>query len=100
VAGDSAVSATFSEDLDPATLTAAAFSLEVEATGTVVEARVNYDASARRAVLNPTRPLLPLTAYRARLAAGAVADRVGNKMPRAHLWRFTTAAPVPLPVPP
>jgi Big-like domain-containing protein len=100
VAGDSAVSATFSEDLDPATLTAAAFSLEVEATGTAVEARVNYDASARRAVLNPTRPLLPLTAYRARLAAGAVADRVGNKMPRAHLWRFTTAPPVPLPVPP
>ena len=97
VPGDAAVSATFSEDLDPATLTATSFTLVMDKTGTAVEARVAYDPSARRAVLTPARQLLPLTTYRARVAG--VADGVGNRMAAERTWQFTTAGPVALPAP-
>jgi hypothetical protein len=94
VPADVAVSAAFSEDLDPATLTASSFTLSIERTGTAVEARVSYDPAARRGILTPVRQLLPLTSYRARVAG--VADGVGNRMPAERTWHFTTAGPVAL----
>jgi hypothetical protein len=92
VPNDATVTATFSEAVDPSSLTAESFTLVVEQTGTAVEARVGYDPSRRRALLTPARPLLPLTTYRARVVG--VADAVGNRMTGERAWRFTTAGPV------
>jgi len=99
---DAPVSATFSEDLDPATVTAESFTLVIEATGAPVSAKAVYDPASRTASLQPDQPLLPLTAYRATVA-GAVTDRVGNKMAGDHSWQFRTgvaAGGESLPAPP
>jgi hypothetical protein len=86
---DAVVSATFSEDLDPATVTATSFTLADEVTGTPVSAKAVYDPASRTASLTPDQTLLPLTAYQATVT-GEVTDQVGNKMAEAHTWRFTT----------
>lgn len=93
------ISAAFSEAMDASTLTASTFTLVVDGTNTAVAARVTYDASIRTAVLTPDMELLPLTTFRASLAGGTVADRAGNRMPAERTWRFTTAAPLPVPSP-
>jgi hypothetical protein len=87
---DTPVSATFSEDLDAATVTATSFTLVAEATGRPVSAKAVYDPASHTASLHPDQALLPLTAYRATVA-GDVTDRVGNEMGQDHTWHFTTA---------
>jgi hypothetical protein len=98
---DAAVSATFSEDLDPATVTDKSFTLVAETTGSPVSAKAVYDPKSRTATLTPDQALLPLTAYRATVS-GEVADRVGNKMVGDHTWHFSTgvAGGGGLPAPP
>ncbi|MDQ3944658.1 MAG: Ig-like domain-containing protein, partial [Actinomycetota bacterium] len=95
-----AVSAGFSEDLDPATVGATAFTLVVESTGMPVAGRVTYDAGQRRAVFIPESDLLPLMTYRAELAANVLTDGPGNRMAEARTWRFTTGGPAPTPAAP
>jgi hypothetical protein len=95
----SAVSAGFSEDLDPATV-GPAFTLVVESTGMPVAGRVTYDAGRRRATFVPESELLPLVTYRAQLAGDALADVPGNRMAEARTWRFTTGGPAPMPAAP
>ena len=85
---DAAVSATFSEDLDPATVSPTSFTLVTEATGAPVSGQAVYDPASHTARLEPDQDLLPLTSYRATVAA--VTDRVGNQMAGDHTWRFTT----------
>ncbi len=95
------VSAAFSEDLDPATVSATAFTLVVESTGMPVTGRVSYDAAKRQVTFDPDSDLLPLVAYRAQLAANVLADGPGNRMAEARTWRFTTGGPAtPMPAAP
>jgi hypothetical protein len=84
------VSATFSEALDPTTVTASTVSLRL-AGGSAVPAAVTYDTATRTAVLNPTADLTASAKYTATVTTG-VKDVAGNPLAAASTWSFTTAA--------
>ena len=78
--------AVFSEAVDPATITAATFTLASDRgqlAGTVA-------ASGSTATLSPNAPLSPGTRYTATLVA-AVRDLSGNPLSQTYSWNFVTA---------
>lgn len=81
-----AVTATFDEDLDPATVNANTFSL-IETGGTSVPGAVTY--VDRTASFAPATALTPGVSYTASLAVG-IADLAGNQMGLPYQWSFTT----------
>jgi hypothetical protein len=83
--------AAFSEDVQAGTIR---ITLTDERTGSVVAGTVKHDPATRRATFRPESALLPLTTYRALLAAG-VADTAGNALPEERAWTFTTAGLIP-----
>jgi len=87
---DRSVSAAFSEDLDPATVNAATFTLSGGVTGTV--SYVN-----KVATFNPTSNLTALTTYTATLTTG-ITDLAAtpNPMLALYSWTFTTGTTVGL----
>ena len=88
--------AVFSRSLDPATVTAASFTLE-RPDGSTVSATVSYDDSTRTATLAPTGDLAFSTLYTARLTT-AITAVDGVPLASALTWTFTTAtAPPPAP---
>ena len=84
------VSATFSESLDPASVTTSSFVLR-DGSGTAVAASVS--ASGSTATLDPTASLSPSTSYTATLTGGStgVKDLAGNALAADYSWSFTTA---------
>jgi hypothetical protein len=94
-----AVSATFSEAMNPLTLTSATFQLMQGATP--VPATITYDAINFVATLTPTNPLTASTVYTATVTNGAT-DLAGNPLGNTgapNPWTFTTgAAVVPPPI--
>ena len=79
-----AISITFSEPMDPASLTPGTFS--VERGETPVSGSVGYaDATA---TFTPSSRLMPLGQYTARVTTGAK-DAAGNPLAAAHEWSFT-----------
>lgn len=84
----SAVSATFSEDMDADSIGAAEFTLSGAG---AVAGSVSYEG--RVAVFQPDAPLAYGTEYHASISTGAT-DLAGNALASAALWAFTTA-PVP-----
>ena len=104
VAINTKISATFSEPMNPATLSASSFSVTNTTAGTPVAGAVSYVASSRTATFTP--------ALAASLASGALftatittaaTDSAGNalagntaSLPAAgnHVWTFTTGAAV------
>ena len=97
VAVNTAVTATFSEAMDPATITASAFELRGPApASTLVTATVAYNSSTRTATLTPTVALSNLATYTATVKGGATDPRVkdvaGNALAANFTWTFTTAA--------
>jgi hypothetical protein len=76
--------------LNPATVTAARFTLATHA-GTSVPATVSYDAAARATVLVPGAALQPNTRYVVTLGAG-IADTAGNATRGTARWAFRTGA--------
>lgn len=89
---DANVTATFSEAMDPATVTESTFRLRDPA-GNTVPATVTYNAIDRRAVLDPASPLAAGTRYTAVISGGAsgVGDTAGNRLAADHAWGFLTA---------
>jgi hypothetical protein len=91
------ITATFSEAMNPATINGTTFELR-NATNALVPAAVTYDASTRRATLDPSANLLTSTTYTARVRGGAVDPRVkdqaGNALAQDLFWTFTTSASV------
>jgi len=87
---DVTVSATFSKDMDPSTITATTFTL-VAPDGTVLPADVTYTAGNRTASLNTAAPLSTSTAYTARLSTGIKAAD-GTSLASAVSWGFTSNA--------
>ena len=86
------VTGTFSEGMDPATVTSGTFTL---ASGTTpVAATVTYGSSGKVATLNPDADLAAGTTYTATITAGAngVKDVAGNALAADKTWTFTTAA--------
>ena len=88
-----AVSATFSEAIAPATISATTFKLRT-AGGTDVPGQVTYNAAAHKATFTPNGPLQPGAAYTATIEGGPgmVADLSGNTLLADDVWSFTTAA--------
>jgi len=83
----SAVTASFSRPLDPATISNSSFTLLAPG-GSTVPATVSYDG-AYVATLTPSASLAMATTYTARLAAG-VAGANGTPLGSAYTWSFTT----------
>ena len=93
------VSAVFSKDMDPQTITTTTVVLR-DSSGTVVPGTVAYDGIARRATLTPTSRLAPSASYSARVlgGAGGVKDLGGRAMAADVAWTFTTTSDVSTPV--
>src|SRR5437763_3337208 len=83
------INATFSEAMDPLTISTA--SLRLTGPGGTVTGTVGYDVSSRIATLNPISNLAPNTVYTATITIGA-RDLAGNALAANFVWSFTTAA--------
>jgi hypothetical protein len=88
------ISASFSEDMDPATITDTTFTLTDGVT--FVVGTVTYDVGSRTAVFTPTTPapLAATTPYTATITTGAT-DLAGNTLSAGSIpnpWIFTTGA--------
>jgi hypothetical protein len=84
------VRATFSQALDPSTVTGSSFTLTTPA-GATVPAGVSYDGPTRTAVLTPSAALQPSTAYTATLTS-AVRGTGGSGLGSDYTWHFTTSS--------
>jgi hypothetical protein len=89
------INATFSESMDPLTITDTTFLLEVTA-GAAVSGIVAYDTSTHIATFNPAVDLTgtPATSYTATIVGGAsgVKDLAGNALATDRVTTFTTNA--------
>ena len=94
VALDASVNATFSEPMNPATLTSLTFTLTAPGAIPVV-GTVTYPASSDIATFTPTSPLAMNTEYTATVTTGA-RDLSGNPLVAGvatNPWTFTTGPP-------
>lgn len=86
------VTATFSKDMDPATITAAGFTVTCAAPCVSPAVFVTYDAGTRIATFNPKTPtgvLLANTKYTATVTTAAK-DTTGVALATNFVWAFTT----------
>jgi hypothetical protein len=87
-----AMSATFSEAMNPATLNSPTTNFTVTGPGGVtVPGTVNYVAAGSTATFTPTAPLAATTVYTATIKTGAQ-DPAGNGLLNPYVWTFTTGA--------
>ena len=88
-----AVTATFSEPINPATVTSNTVVLR-NASNVVVASTLVYDAPSRTATLTPSAPLDVSATYTASVAGGntgtVVRDLAGNPLAATVSWSFTT----------
>ncbi len=105
---NTAITAAFSKDMDPATITATSFTLTgpggVAVTGAAIP--VTYSVGSRTATFTPAAALAAGTTYTATIkgtGAAPAADLFGNALAgnpalplvaNDYVWTFTTAAPV------
>ncbi len=85
------VNASFSEDMDPATLTIATFTLQKSGPplGNAIDGSVAYDASSKVVTFAANNNLTPNTSYTATITTGAE-DLAGNALASNQVWTFTT----------
>jgi hypothetical protein len=93
VSPNSSIRATFTRALDPATVTAANFTLR-DQTGALVPATVSYDAGTLQATLHPAASLALSGTYTARLGT-AITSTDSVPMASAYVWSFSVAAAAP-----
>jgi hypothetical protein len=87
VSTNPAITATFSEAMNAATITTSTFYLQAAGSSTLVPATVSY--SGTTATLQPTAPLALNMIYQVTVS-GAVADPGGNTLGSSYTWSFTT----------
>ncbi|GAB5077147.1 Ig-like domain-containing protein [Arthrobacter sp. AD-310] len=89
------VAGTFSEAMDPATVSSATFTLQSGTTA--VPAAVAYDSTANAATLDPGTDLAAGTTYTATIKGGpdGAKDAAGNPLASDVTWTFTTAPAAP-----
>ena len=92
---NSSISVTFSENIDPSTVTASTIVLK-DGSGNIITGTVSYSAGTRSATLLLSSPLDYSTVYSATVSGGAsgIKDLAGNAMVSDSTWSFITA-PVP-----
>ncbi len=86
---DGPVSVTFSETMNPATITSSTFRLRASGDSEYVPATVSYAGTT--AILQPSGPLSPSTTYEVSVL-GTVADLAGNLLGATDTWTFNTVA--------
>jgi len=95
VTTDAVVTASFSEAMDPASITASTFELR-DGAGNLVPATVSYNAGIQMASLTPSAALANGTQYTATVKGGTIDPRVkdvaGNALAGDYSWSFTTVA--------
>ncbi|MDQ6679965.1 MAG: ice-binding family protein [Pseudomonadota bacterium] len=92
VAPNTLVSATFSEDMAPATLSGTSFTLQNTTLATAVAGTVSYSVAARTATFTPTAGPLPSSTRFTSTVTTAVTDLAGNHLASNFVWTFTTGA--------
>jgi len=90
VAFSSTVNSTFSEAINPLTITAATYKLAGPGV-TPVTGTVGYNALTKVATFTPASPLAAGTVYTATITTG-VKDLAGNPLAANKVWSFTTSA--------
>lgn len=89
------MTATFSEAIDPLTVSAGTFELR-DPGNALVAATVTYNTTTRVATLTPSAALAALTTFTATVKGGAtdprVKDLAGNALAANQTWSFTTVA--------
>ncbi|MFN2371617.1 MAG: ice-binding family protein [Candidatus Krumholzibacteriia bacterium] len=88
--GVAVITASFSESLDPTTVSVATMTL-TGPNATAVNGTVSYVSSPSIAEFTPSVALAPGTAYSATVTTG-IEDLAGNALATAYQWTFTTAA--------
>ncbi|WP_251041710.1 Ig-like domain-containing protein [Arthrobacter sp. ISL-30] len=92
------VTGSFSEAMDPSTVTSATFTLQTVTTPVrTVAAAVTYNPTDKVATLNPDADLAAGTTYTATIrgGSGGVKDVAGNALASDKTWTFTTASAAP-----
>jgi hypothetical protein len=91
VAINKTVAGTFSESMDPLTITTANFTVTGPG-NTPVTGTVNYDALSKIATFTPSSNLATDTTFTATIAGGisGVKDLAGNPLASDKVWTFTT----------
>lgn len=98
VATNVIVTATFSEDMAPASISASTFSVTCVAPCTTPSGNVSYVPNSRTAAFTPAAPLAANTTYTATISTGAE-DLAGNALAgnqapasvaSSYVWTFTT----------
>ena len=93
------VSATFSEGMDPTTISGSTFTLR-DPSSASVPAAISYSAATRQVKLDPASPLSYSTTYTVTAKGGlaGIKDLSGNPLAADSTWSFTTGAePPPFP---
>lgn len=95
------VGATFSEAMNPATISTATFTLQLTGPplGTAVTGSVAYDVPTRVATFTPASALAASTSYTATITTGAK-DLTGNALAANRTWTFVTGTQPCTPAPP
>ena len=87
------VAATFSEAIDPATLTSSTFTMVKDGTTSAISATRTLSSDGKTATLNPygstTQILARCTCYKATVTTG-VKDLAGNPLGSNKVWYFKT----------
>jgi len=85
------ITATFSEAMNPATITAAGtFTVAVAGGGAAVTGTVTYVAATNTAMFAPMGNLLTNTQYTATITTAAQSAAAGNSIASNFVWSFTT----------
>lgn len=101
VATNRLITASFSEDMNPATITGTSFTVVNTTLGSAVVGTVTYSASSRTATFAPTGGILASNSLFTATITTAATDLAGNALagntaivPAAgnHVWTFTTGA--------
>ncbi len=87
--------ATFSEAMNPATLTTTTVTLVPQGSTTPVPASVSYNAGTNTVTLDPGANLVANTMYTATIKGGSsgAKDAAGNALAADKVWTFSTSAP-------
>lgn len=90
-ATNTAVTATFSEDMAPETINSSSFTLKTTVGNTPIVGTVAYSVAARTATFRPTSPsTLPVNTSFTATVTTAATDVAGNPMATNKVWTFTT----------
>ena len=94
VARKTSVTATFSEAMDPKTLTASTVTLTKYGSTTPISATVSYDEASKKVTLDPSSNLEASTWYVATIKGGTngAKDPAGNALAADRVWYFNTGS--------